>query len=557
MSIRPLVLWLSIAVLASAPAAHAAGVAVQSGSLDMGTSTGSVLIAGDAGFALDANVSTVDGVFAPLACNMSPRACPAGTTVDLTALWTGDAVRATVSIEGRTYTSVGSVASSQSATMRFSGGALLPPITSPSAVVTAPFTFDGAFDYIDADGAPTRAPLSGHGTASLSLARSTLSPDTWTVTRVVYAFDHHLPGEWAAVDVGDTGLPGSADLTGGQFAVSGAGADVWGSSDGFHFVFRRATTDADVITHVTGFSADHPYAKAGVMMRAGIDSGAAHVLLTQKPDGELEFMTRATTDGATEYLGGAWPEGSTWLRLNRRGNIVTALHSADGLHWTTIGETSISEVRYAGVLVSSHDSSRAAAATFGGTTVEPAVAPAAALWTAADIGAVGAAGSTAVQGGSWIMRGAGADIWGSVDAFHSAFRAAVGDVVLTSKVLRLQNTDTFAKAGLMIRSGSSASASHVILDVRPSGEIEFMARTVAGGATTYLGGAFSQFPVSLRLERRGAEVIAFRSADGAAWMEVGRVPMSFEADTLSGLVVTSHRSGVLTEAAFDQPLIAP
>lgn len=556
-SLRPLILCWSLAVLAIAPAAQAAGVTVQSGSLDMGVSTGSILIGGDAGFALDARVSTGDGVFAPLGCNMSPRACPPGTTVDLTALWTGNSVRATVWLEGRTYTIVGSVASNEAATLRFSGGAVLPAIASSSTVVTAPFTFDGAFDYIDADGALVRVTLVGQGTTSISLARSTLSPDTWTVTRVVYAFDRDLPGEWVTVDVGDAGVPGSAHLTAGEFAVDGAGADVWGTSDGFHFVFRRADADADVTTRVTSLSADHPYAKAGVMMRAGLDSGAAHVLLTQKPGGELEFMTRAVRDGSTQYLGGAWPQEATWLRLSRRGEIVTALHSADGLHWTTIGQTPISELRYAGLLVSSHDSARAAAATFAGTTVEPAAAPGAAVWAAGDVGAVGAAGSTVVQGGSWIVRGAGADIWGGADAFHFASRPAVGDVVLTSRVLRLQDTDTFAKAGLMLRSSLSPTASHVILDVRPSGQIEFMARTASGGTTAYLGGALVQFPVSLRLERRGGEVIASRSTDGAEWTEVGRVPMSFSPEVLSGLVVTSHVTGTLTEARFDPPVVIP
>ena len=89
-----------------------------------------------------------------------------------------------------------------------------------------------------------------------------------------------------------------------------------------------------------------------------------------------------------------------------------------------------------------------------------------------------------------------------------------GDVQLIARVTSVQNTNTFAKAGLMLRDSSAAGAAHVIIDVRPTGDIEFMARTSTGGATSWLSGASKTAPVWLKLTRAASVVTGYFSADG-------------------------------------------
>ena len=48
-----------------------------------------------------------------------------------------------------------------------------------------------------------------------------------------------VPAPWASTDIGAVGLAGSAAENGGQFAVYGSGADIWGSADAFHYVSPR------------------------------------------------------------------------------------------------------------------------------------------------------------------------------------------------------------------------------------------------------------------------------------------------------------------------------
>ena len=90
---------------------------------------------------------------------------------------------------------------------------------------------------------------------------------------------------WFHADIGDVGQPGSATRSDDTFQVSGAGADIWGTADSFHFVFTSLEGDGDIYVSVRSESATHAFAKAGVMIRASLDPSSRHVILDVKPDG--------------------------------------------------------------------------------------------------------------------------------------------------------------------------------------------------------------------------------------------------------------------------------
>jgi len=123
-----------------------------------------------------------------------------------------------------------------------------------------------------------------------------------------------LPAGWASQDLGATGLPGSAAYSGGTFTVRGAGADIWGTADSFHFANQLLAGDGEIVARVASMGNTHAYAKAGVMIRETLTAGARHVILDMKPSGSVEFMTRAATGGTTAYVAGGT---GRWLRLVR------------------------------------------------------------------------------------------------------------------------------------------------------------------------------------------------------------------------------------------------
>ncbi len=114
----------------------------------------------------------------------------------------------------------------------------------------------------------------------------------------------------------------------------------------------------------------------------------------------------------------------------------------------------------------------------------------------------------------------------------------------------MSETNTFAKAGVMVRSSDAADAADVILDLRPTGDIEFMTRSSNGGLTAYLGGAVQSAPVWLRLTRSGSTITASVSTDGQSWSSVGSTALPV-GPALVGLAVTSHDNNMLNTSTFD------
>jgi hypothetical protein len=113
----------------------------------------------------------------------------------------------------------------------------------------------------------------------------------------------------------------------------------------------------------------------------------------------------------------------------------------------------------------------------------------------------------------------------------------------------------------MLRNGlEDVSSANVILDVKPGGEVEFMARATDGGETAYLAGAFVAMPAWLRLEWtpvNGGTVTGYVSQDSVTWSPVGTVtyPTALVGDV--GIAVTSHDLQQLTRSHLEGLSVVP
>ena len=108
----------------------------------------------------------------------------------------------------------------------------------------------------------------------------------------------------------------------------------------------------------------------------------------------------------------------------------------------------------------------------------------------------------------------------------------------------------------MLRESLAPNAAHVILALNPSGAIEFMTRSTAGGSTAWLSGASQSPPTWLRLVRSGSTVTGSVSSDGSSWATVGTTTLSIAASARVGMVVTSHDTGVLNTSTFDSVVVS-
>jgi hypothetical protein len=288
------------------------------------------------------------------------------------------------------------------------------------------------------------------------------------------------------------------------------------------------------------------------MFRQSLDESAVHVVLDVRPNGFVEFMTRSTAGGPTTYIGGIQSSFPVSLKLTRMDAGVTSTFTAfvsdastDG--WQQVGAVQIAmgPNATAGFVVTNQDTSALNTATFDSVAVFSAAS------IDADIGDVGVAGGAVASGGDTRVSGGGADIWGTVDAFNFDYTSLANDGGMYARVIGVNNTSSFAKAGIMIRASTDPSAAHVILDVKPDGGIEFMTRPTSGGTTTFLAGATRSFPILLYLVRSGTTVNAY-VVDGSQNTPIGSASIDLPSDALIGLAVTSHERGTLTTATFDQ-----
>jgi hypothetical protein len=358
-----------------------------------------------------------------------------------------------------------------------------------------------------------------------------------------------VPQPWVSFDVGDVGLTGSAYFQNSTFTVAGAGADIWGASDAYHFVNSGLNGDGEIIARVTSEQAVNTYAKAGIVMTDGPDGTATTVILDVRPNGDIEFMARPTQNGQMAFLAGDTSAFPVWLKLVRSGDQFTGYTSPDpNNNWEMVGGTQVSmqPSALAGLAVTSHDTSALNTSTFDHVAVVSGN-----FYTDLDIGDVGAAGSfTDDGGGHYFINGAGGDIWGTEDAFNFWYADDVGDGYVSTRVMAIQDTNPFAKAGVMIRESTDPSSAHVILDARPDGEIEFMTRGATGESTTFIAGASATFPVYLILTQTGSTITAAMSQDASTWTTIGSTSVNFT-PLLQGLVVTSHERGVLANGYFN------
>jgi endoglucanase len=187
---------------------------------------------------------------------------------------------------------------------------------------------------------------------------------------------------WMTQDVGSVGVTGGAGLSNGFFTVSGAGADIWGTSDAFRFVYVPVTGNCTIIARVTSVQNVDPWSKAGVMVRASLAANAINAFIAVTPGNGVTWQTRSSAGGSTGNAATGSLVAPYWVKLVRSGNTFTGYRSPDGVTWTQQGTASLAMAAtvYVGLVLTSHNSSTLCTATFDNVTgpgwANPATPPA-------------------------------------------------------------------------------------------------------------------------------------------------------------------------------------
>jgi hypothetical protein len=163
-------------------------------------------------------------------------------------------------------------------------------------------------------------------------------PADWTVNGIT---DLKLRFQGRPAPEGDL----SIDQATGTYSITGSGADIWGTSDQFHYAYVQLSGDGEISARVvSNGTGTNLWAKGGVMIRGTTAANSIHMLaaLTGGDGGGIAFQGRhqAAGSSSSSLHGDITAAPPYWVRLVRAGSTITGYHSANGVDWQLFTDAS-------------------------------------------------------------------------------------------------------------------------------------------------------------------------------------------------------------------------
>jgi hypothetical protein len=174
-------------------------------------------------------------------------------------------------------------------------------------------------------------------------------------------------------------------------------------------------------------------------------------------------------------------------------------------------------------------------------------------WSGTDIGSPALAGSDSLSNGVWTVAGSGTDIGGTADQFHFVWQSLTSDGGVRARVLSQTNTNSAAKAGVMLRQSTDPSAPFYAVVVTPQKGVLVLDRTTQGGGVHTVTSLAGVAPIYLQVQRTGITFTAYTSNDGSTWTPIigSSATIKVTGTLLAGMAVTSHTTTQVNTATFD------
>lgn len=359
---------------------------------------------------------------------------------------------------------------------------------------------------------------------------------------------HGNPGAFTSVTgIGVATPRAPIAFTRGNYTLNGAGIGIGGSGDQFTFASRPADGDGSIIARVASLTPTGGTPRAGVMIRSSPTGSAAFVGVFVVAGGGVSFIRRPVDGGASSQTFIPNATLPRFVKLTREGDAVTGYHSADGLSWTQIGASvtaSLGNVPSVGLAATAGSTTQTTTAIFSHVSlILPLGSDASDLGSAS----VGGYANYLAATNRYTIAGAGLD---NGDAIGFTHRVMLGSGAILATIDRFIASTPTSGAGLAIRSALGAGAPFASVHFLPSGAVRFQWRSTSGGSISSATEAGLASPLSLKLERDGDAVRAFRSSDRVHWTQIGpAASIDFaSAKALAGVSIFSGSTDSLATA---------
>jgi TolB protein len=177
----------------------------------------------------------------------------------------------------------------------------------------------------------------------------------------------------SSVGANAPGVKASYDPVKGGYRITGGGENMWGSSDAFHFVWKKASGDMTLSADIewVGTSAAN-HRKAVLMIRQSLDPGSAYADAVSHGDGLTSLQFRGAANEQT-YQIFTQIEGPVRLRLVREGSRFTMYAGKPGGELKPVGPVEYVSLKgpvYVGLGVCSHVATTVETAIFSNVKLE-------------------------------------------------------------------------------------------------------------------------------------------------------------------------------------------
>jgi TolB protein len=182
-------------------------------------------------------------------------------------------------------------------------------------------------------------------------------------------------------DVGSVTPPGTAafDPATGDYTLTSAGANLWGTTDAFHFLWKKMSGDVTLTADIDfpAAAGEHnPHRKAILILRQSLDAGSPYADAALHGAGLTALQYRRADGGITEDIefNGSAPAR---LRIEKRGDTITMYAGAmSGGPLHPVGASTqihLAEPFYIGLGLCSHDPGKTEKAVFSHVALETPV----------------------------------------------------------------------------------------------------------------------------------------------------------------------------------------
>jgi RHS repeat-associated protein len=259
-----------------------------------------------------------------------------------------------------------------------------------------------------------------------------------------------LPTPWLDADIGSVGVVGSATYASGTFTVVGGGQGPYISTDGLHFMYQPLSGDGSIVARIVSVQSNY-YPEALAMIRETLDPGASEVSVGFYYNYIYVFQrdsTGASTSNANYvYLPSGLPY---WVKLVRSGNTFSEYASLDGVNWTQLGTSqtiNMAQNVYVGLATSYGSStSGSTTATFDSVSVSTSSSPAPLI--------TGVSATTGSVGSQVVISGSG-------------FGASKGSSVVTLNNAPV-TINSWGNTSIVITIPTGATSGYLVVSVAPS-----------------------------------------------------------------------------------------